>query len=533
MKTWLRRRRCGRCWRPRGPRRHGTRQVRARGHGHRPGGRRPGRRARLVSPARAAWRASPAGRRCRTSGCRRARTRSGSGSPCCGGSPTRPARASRTGRWRSWWRRSAACCSRSWPASATWSRSGCTVGQACELDDLLDQAGRDRLLAGRPGHRAAARSPSAAASSTCSRRPRNTRCGSSSSATRWRRSVTSRSPTSAASAAAERGLWAPPCRELLLTPAVRERAKELADTHPALADIARQAGRGDRRRRHGGVRARCWPTGWNCSLDYVPAGGIVLACDPERVRARAEELVRTSQEFLEASWVNAAGGRGGADRPGGRGLPADRADPRRGRGGRPALVDDRAVRRDRRCEPTNPKQNASAGIGESQPDDPEERASVPDKCLPGTCLSRRYGPHDYGRAGLAGGGLAGRAGHRGPRPGPAAGRDAPRRGDRRPAGRRGRSARARRPLRDDRADRNGFVWPCGPARAAHRERPGRASGRAADHQGHAADAEQAARRRRPAAAQVRRLRGARAARRRPVRGDDLEDRGRAPPGNTW
>src|SRR6476620_3303999 len=36
---------------------------------------------------------------------------------------------------------------------------------------------------------------------------------------------------------AEHGLWAPPCRELLLTPAVRDRAKELADTHPALADV--------------------------------------------------------------------------------------------------------------------------------------------------------------------------------------------------------------------------------------------------------------------------------------------------------
>jgi transcription-repair coupling factor (superfamily II helicase) len=43
-------------------------------------------------------------------------------------------------------------------------------------------------------------------------------------------------------------------------------------------------------------------------LDYVPAGGCVLACDPERIRARAAELVSTSQEFLEASWVNAAAG---------------------------------------------------------------------------------------------------------------------------------------------------------------------------------------------------------------------------------
>src|SRR5690349_368827 len=31
----------------------------------------------------------------------------------------------------------------------------------------------------------------------------------------------------------DHGLWAPPCRELLLTPEVQERAKVLADTHPA------------------------------------------------------------------------------------------------------------------------------------------------------------------------------------------------------------------------------------------------------------------------------------------------------------
>ena len=43
-------------------------------------------------------------------------------------------------------------------------------------------------------------------------------------------------------------------------------------------------------------------------LDYVPAGGCVLACDPERIRARAADLVATSQEFLAASWVSAAVG---------------------------------------------------------------------------------------------------------------------------------------------------------------------------------------------------------------------------------
>jgi transcription-repair coupling factor (superfamily II helicase) len=106
---------------------------------------------------------------------------------------------------------------------------------------------------------------------------------------------------------ADDGLWAPPCRELLLTPAVRERAKELADTHPALADILGKLAEGIPVE---GMEAFAPVLSDRMELliDYIPADGIVLACDPERVRARAEELVRTSQEFLEASWANAAAG---------------------------------------------------------------------------------------------------------------------------------------------------------------------------------------------------------------------------------
>jgi transcription-repair coupling factor (superfamily II helicase) len=106
---------------------------------------------------------------------------------------------------------------------------------------------------------------------------------------------------------ADDGLWAPPCRELLLTPAVRDRAKELADTYPALADILGQLAEGipvEGMEAFAPVLA----DRMDLLLDYVPAGGIVLACDPERIRARAEDLVRTSQEFLEASWVNTAAG---------------------------------------------------------------------------------------------------------------------------------------------------------------------------------------------------------------------------------
>ena len=102
-------------------------------------------------------------------------------------------------------------------------------------------------------------------------------------------------------------LWAPPCRELLLTPAVRDRARQLAKDHPGLAEILGKLADGI------GVEgmeafAPVLADRMELLLDHVPPGGLVLACDPERIRGRAADLVRTSQEFLDASWVNAAAG---------------------------------------------------------------------------------------------------------------------------------------------------------------------------------------------------------------------------------
>jgi len=88
-------------------------------------------------------------------------------------------------------------------------------------------------------------------------------------------------------------------------PAVRQRAKELADAHPALADVLVKLAEGipvEGMEAFAPVLAERM----ELLLDYIPPGGIVLTCDPERVRARAQELVKTSQEFLEASWANAA-----------------------------------------------------------------------------------------------------------------------------------------------------------------------------------------------------------------------------------
>jgi transcription-repair coupling factor (superfamily II helicase) len=103
------------------------------------------------------------------------------------------------------------------------------------------------------------------------------------------------------------GLWAPPCRELLLTPEVRERAKLLADSHPELAEICTKIADGHPVE---GMEALAPVLVDDLQLlvDELPPDTVVVVCDPERVRTRAHDLVRTSQEFLEASWATAATG---------------------------------------------------------------------------------------------------------------------------------------------------------------------------------------------------------------------------------
>jgi transcription-repair coupling factor (superfamily II helicase) len=112
---------------------------------------------------------------------------------------------------------------------------------------------------------------------------------------------------------AEHGLWAPPCRELLLTDDVRAKAKALAESHPELVDVLDKIADGTP---VDGMEAFAPVLVERLSLlvEELPAGTHVVVCDPERVRTRAHELVRTSQEFLDASWSTAAlGGRAPID----------------------------------------------------------------------------------------------------------------------------------------------------------------------------------------------------------------------------
>jgi transcription-repair coupling factor (superfamily II helicase) len=106
---------------------------------------------------------------------------------------------------------------------------------------------------------------------------------------------------------APHGLWAPPCRELLLTADVRARAAELAEQHPELAELLDPISHGEAVEGMEALAPALVPE-LRTVLHDLPAGARVAVCDPERVRTRSAELVRTSQEFLDASWAAAAGG---------------------------------------------------------------------------------------------------------------------------------------------------------------------------------------------------------------------------------
>ncbi|WP_024285411.1 transcription-repair coupling factor [Cellulomonas sp. KRMCY2] len=103
------------------------------------------------------------------------------------------------------------------------------------------------------------------------------------------------------------GLWAPPCREILLTDAVRARAAGLVEQLPGAAEMLERLAAGiaveGMESLAPALVDRMVPM-----LDLVPAGALVMVADPERVRRRAHDLAATTQEFLDAAWTAAAAG---------------------------------------------------------------------------------------------------------------------------------------------------------------------------------------------------------------------------------
>ena len=100
---------------------------------------------------------------------------------------------------------------------------------------------------------------------------------------------------------------APPCRELLITDKVRSRAANLVADHPELAELLEKIAAGQAVE---GMEALIPALVDRLELlvDVLPGNALVLVNDPELVRTRADDLVRTSQEFLQAGWAAAASG---------------------------------------------------------------------------------------------------------------------------------------------------------------------------------------------------------------------------------
>ncbi len=106
---------------------------------------------------------------------------------------------------------------------------------------------------------------------------------------------------------AEAGMWAPPCRELLLTDDVRERARDLATRLPGVADLLGKVAEGIAVEGMESLQPALVES-MQTLPEVLGPGSLLVLADPERIRTRAHDLVATSEEFLEASWSNAAAG---------------------------------------------------------------------------------------------------------------------------------------------------------------------------------------------------------------------------------
>src|SRR5690606_17881422 len=102
-------------------------------------------------------------------------------------------------------------------------------------------------------------------------------------------------------------VWAPPCRELLLTDEVRRRAAALAEQHPALVEICERIAQGQAVEGMESLTPALVDE-MELLVDLLPDDTTVVVLDPERARSRAHDLVATSEEFLAASWAAAATG---------------------------------------------------------------------------------------------------------------------------------------------------------------------------------------------------------------------------------
>ena len=106
-----------------------------------------------------------------------------------------------------------------------------------------------------------------------------------------------------------------PCREIILTRRVRDRAATLAVEYaadPTLAEMLTKISEGIPVEGMEALIPVLTDGSMQLLTEVMPAGTRVLLLDPEKIRTRAADLAKTGEEFLEASWTAAALG---ADAP--------------------------------------------------------------------------------------------------------------------------------------------------------------------------------------------------------------------------
>ncbi|WP_172192087.1 transcription-repair coupling factor [Actinomyces faecalis] len=96
------------------------------------------------------------------------------------------------------------------------------------------------------------------------------------------------------------------CREILLTEAVRERARHLMGVIPSAADMLEKIAAGIPVEGMESLAPVLVPR--MVPLLNLVGDRLVVGLEPERLRKRAEDLTATTQEFLAAAWTSAASG---------------------------------------------------------------------------------------------------------------------------------------------------------------------------------------------------------------------------------
>ena len=96
-----------------------------------------------------------------------------------------------------------------------------------------------------------------------------------------------------------------PGRELMISDAVKQKAKYLAAEFPQLTEMAGKIAEGISVDGMESITALLKPN-LNSLLEFLPKNFSITFIDEPRIKSRAADLVATNQEFLEASWSNAA-----------------------------------------------------------------------------------------------------------------------------------------------------------------------------------------------------------------------------------